>query len=223
MKLFNWSVLIVLSLLVGLTSNALAVMPTTPVVCDQAKVEMLAGHIVAGDSFHYILKVGANSSTDASSSTASSCSVGSMNTTGELVTNAATGYTQHGVTQTGCTWTLASHSVNFTCGASTWTAVSAAATFDTVEVYDATCTGCSNANQLVAIFPITSFTGPTAGTYTVNPPANMFVLTRNDFDPKGPMDMVARGAENMIVAENVAVSGSGIVNLPSIHMTNTAH
>ena len=166
----------------ALTTSAFAGMPTSSVMCDQAKKEMATGHIVPGDTFHYVLKVAANSSTDSTNSTTASCSVGSYNTTGELATSASTGYTQGGLTSTG-TWTLSSHSVNFTLGtAATWTAVNAAVTFDTVEVYDETCTGCTNSNQLVAIFPITSFTGPTTGTYTytVTAPSNMIVLTMDD-------------------------------------------
>ena len=186
------------------TTTAFAAMPTSAVVCDQAKVEMVKGHIVPGDSFHYILKVAANASTDASNSTTTSCSVGSYNTTGELATSASTGYTQGGITKTDGTWSLSSHSVNFTNGASTWTAVSAAATFDTVEVYDATCTGCTNSNQLVAIFPITSFTGPTTGTYTVTPPSNMIVLTQDQY-----------GIHWNDVA-SVTVSGDADIKLPSL-------
>ena len=202
--------LVTACLLVGLTSNVFAVMPTVPVICDQAKVEITKGHIIPADSMHFILKVAANSTTDATNSTTTSCSQGSYNTTGDLATLATTGYTQAGITQTGCTWTLSTHSVNFTCPASTWTAVSAAATFDIVEVYDATCTGCSNSNQLVAIFPITSFTGPTAGTYTVTPPTNMFVLTYNEF--------LRNGIINAAI-DQVKVAGAGGVGLPIINMT----
>ncbi len=200
------TLLFVVFLLAGLTSNSWAVFPTQAVICDQAKKEMVAGHILPTDSFHFILKVAANSTTDATNSGTTYCSVGSYNTTGELATLATTGYTQGGVTKSDCSWTVSSHSVNFTCGASTWTAVSASATFDAIEIYDATCTGCLNSNQLVAIFPITSFTGPTAGTYTVTPPSNMFVLTYNDF-----------GIPEWKVA-SMEVNGSGGVKLPSIDM-----
>jgi hypothetical protein len=192
----------------ALTTSAFAAMPTSAVVCDQAKVEMVKGHIVPGDTFHYVLKVAANSSTDSTNSTTSSCSVGSYNTTGELATSTPTGYTQGGLTSTG-TWTLSSHSVNFTLGtAATWTAVSAAATFDTVEVYDATCTGCTNSNQLVAIFPISSFTGPTTGTYSVTPPSNMIVLTMDD-----------TGIHWIDVA-SLGVSGSANINLPPLYINS---
>jgi hypothetical protein len=211
MKRFNWlSLLVLVCLLVGLTSNALAVFPTSAVICDQAKVEILQGHIKSSDSFHFILKVAANSTTDATNSTTTSCTVGSYNTTGELATLATTGYTQGGITKTDCTATLSTHSVNFTCGASTWTAVSAAATFDAIEVYDATCTGCANSNQLVAIFPITSFTGPTAGTYTVTPPANMFVLTYNEYGlPQWQVASLAIGGEGKIQLPAIDLTGSG--------------
>ena len=67
------------------TTTAFAAMPTSAVVCDQAKVEMVKGHIVPGDSFHYILKVAANASTDASNSTTTSCSVGSYNLNPKLL------------------------------------------------------------------------------------------------------------------------------------------
>ncbi len=191
---------------------AFAAMPTSAVVCDQAKVEMVKGHIIPGDTFHYILKVAANSTTDTSNSTTTSCSVGSYNTTGELATSASTGYTQGGISQTGSTWTLSSHSVNFTSPASTWTAVSAAATFDTVEVYDATCTGCTNSNQLVAIFPITSFTGPTTGTYTVTPPSNMIVLTENE-----------AGQFMAKIAGISLTGGDGVkINLPELKLSSSA-
>jgi len=196
----------------AITSTSFAAMPTTAVVCDQAKVEMVKGHIIPGDTFHYILKVAANSSTDATNSTTSSCSVGSYNTTGELATSAPTGYTQGGITQTGSTWTLSSHSVNFTSPASTWTAVSAAATFDTVEVYDSTCTGCSNSNQLVAIFPITSFTGPTTGTYTVTPPSNMIVLTKDEAN-----QFIAH-----IANLNIGGGNGSNINLPKLSVSAAA-
>ena len=158
-----------------------AAMPTTAVICDQAKKEMVSGNIKPNDSLHYVLKVGANATFDSYSSTTTSCSVHSYNSTGELATVTATGYTQTGIAKTDGTWTRSTHSVNFTNSASTWTAVSSAATFDTIEVYDATCTGCLYSNQLVAIFPITSFTGPTTGTYTVTPPSNMIVLTQDQY------------------------------------------
>ena len=212
MKRFT-TLLALVCLLVGLTSLSYAAMPTSPVMCDQAKVEIAKGHIVPGDSIHYVLKVAANASTDASNSTTTSCSVGSYNTTGELATLTATGYTQGGIATTGSTWTLSSHSVNFTSPASTWTAVSSAATFDTVEVYDATCTGCTNSNQLIAIFPITSFTGPTTGTYTVTPPANMIVLTYNDLFPESIV-----GA----ALSNIQVAGAGGIQLPRLDMFGNA-
>ena len=203
--------LVTACLLVGLTSVSFAAFPISAVVCDQAKVEMLNGHILPGDTFHFILKVAANSTTDATNSTTSSCSVGSYNTTGELATLASTGYTQGGLTHTG-TATLSTHSVNYTWAASTWTAVSAAATFDTVEIYDATCTGCSNSNQLVAIYPVTSFTGPTAGTYTVTPPANAIVLTKNDY-----------GIYEVVAVTSIEVAGAGGVILPNINVGNNLH
>jgi hypothetical protein len=208
------SLLVLVCLLVGLTSNALAVFPTSAVICDQAKVEIARGQILPADTFRFVLKVAANSTTDATNSTTTSCSVGTYNNTGELATLATTGYTQTGIAKTDCTWTLSTHSVNFTCGASTWTAVSASATFDAIEIYDDSCTGsgkCTNADQLVAIFPITSFTGPTAGTYTVTPPANMFVLTYNSF-----------GVLQVAEATGIQAEGIGRIQLPSINVSGQA-
>ena len=147
---------------------------TSSTVPAQAKVEIMQGKInFATDTLKMVLKVQASATTDkAAQATASTSTLGSYNNGGELAT--ANGYTQGGQTLSGCTVSLSTQTVNFTCTAPTWT-TTAALTFDYVEIYDASCAtnGCTNANQVVQIIPLlsggspTSFTSATSGPFTV--------------------------------------------------------
>lgn len=156
-----------------LTVNAYATTLTSNTMPAQAKVEVARGKIKSSDTFKCILKVQANSTTDVAANTSASTStLGSYNTTGELAGTG--GYTQGGVTLGSCAVTLSTQTANFSCSNPSWTNT-AALTFDLVEIYDSSCgtNSCDNANQVVGLYPVTSFTSATSGTITLTLPSNL--------------------------------------------------
>ena len=181
--------------------SAFAAFVSVTTVPNQAKVEILSGKVrPATDVFKIVLKTKSGASTD-------TASIGSYSTTGELAT--ASGYTQGGATLSGCAVTLASSTANLTCNAGSWTG-SAAVTFDAVEIYDATCAtnGCLNANQVIVLAPIASFTSATVGPWTVTLPAGAISIAIRDV-------LMGNSVANLVPA----AIGSGNVTLPPISMS----
>lgn len=180
------TVMMLLAFSVQAFGAGIVVTAGTGVLCNAAKKEIVSGQILPGDSFRYTLFVAANATDIGPNTTTTTCTHASYtgSNTGELATLAATGYTQTGISKTDGAWSASGNAWNFTNAASQWTSVSTAPVFDTIVVYDDSCTGsgkCTNADQIVAIFVLaSSFTGPSTGTYTVTPPANMISITKNE-------------------------------------------
>ena len=193
------SVVTALSLL-AISASAFAAFPSVTTGANQAKVEILSGKIRIADTFKMVLKTKSGASTD-------TASIGSYSTTGELATSG--GYTQGGVSLAGCAVTLASTTANFTCNAASWTNTTAL-TFDAVEIYDASCAtnSCANANQVLVLAPITSFTSSTSGTFTVTLPAGAISIAIRDV-------LMGNSVANLVPA----AIGSGNVTLPPISMS----
>jgi hypothetical protein len=168
MKKFYVAAAAVLVLALTFPMASFAAFPGSPTVANQAKVEILSGKVRIGDTFKIVLKTQAAASSD-------TASIGSYSTTGELAT--AGSYTQGGATLSGCAVTLNSTTAQFTCTAQAWNTTSAIV-FDAVEIYDSSCgaNSCTNANQVIGLFPVTSMTCPSSGTCTVTLPAATFSI-----------------------------------------------
>lgn len=182
----------VVILTLALAIPAFATFPASATVANQAKVELGLGKIkLATDTLKMVLKTQAGASAD-------TASIGSYSTTGELATSG--GYTLGGVTLGSCTVTLSGSAANFTCSAASWTNTSAL-TFDAVEIYDSSCgtNSCTNANQVVALFPITSFTSSSSGTFTVTLPSNALSIAMDimGIPQYAAADLTAAGADSV--------------------------
>jgi hypothetical protein len=187
----------------ALATTAFATFPSSPTLANQAKVEILSGKIRVGDTFKMVLKTQSGASGD-------TAAIGSYSTTGELATSG--GYTQGGVSLSGCAVSLSSSTANFTCSAASWTNT-AALTFDAVEIYDSSCgtNSCTNNNQVIALYPITSFTSSSSGTFTVTLPGGAISLALMDVlegNNMALLDLAVKG-NGSIALSSVSIEGSG--------------